>query len=218
MNALLLNAEAFTALRPAHHLVGHDRQHPRPGRPRPRLAALHLDLARPVPLRPHPLRRLRLRATSPAASASSSSSWSSPLWGWRQWNRGRQQAAGRLHRRPLRHLARARRAARRRRRRHRSPSAPLFTAYPPLSWNPWPDAYIFVGTIVAMYAQARGMVEFWFAWLLVDLVGVPLTFANGWPSPASSTSSTARSSCGACATGGCAPARPPQPALEGAPA
>ncbi|MPY64298.1 nicotinamide mononucleotide transporter family protein [Streptomyces spongiae] len=56
----------------------------------------------------------------------------------------------------------------------------LFTAYPTLSWDPWPDAYIFVGTIVAMYAQARGMVEFWFAWLLVDLVGVPLNFANGF--------------------------------------
>ncbi|MCF3132839.1 nicotinamide riboside transporter PnuC [Streptomyces olivochromogenes] len=56
----------------------------------------------------------------------------------------------------------------------------LFKAYPNLSWDPWPDAYIFVGTIVAMYAQARGMVEFWFAWLLVDLVGVPLNFANGY--------------------------------------
>jgi len=43
-----------------------------------------------------------------------------------------------------------------------------------------PDAYIFVGTIVAMYAQARGMVEFWIAWLLVDVVGVPLNFANGY--------------------------------------
>jgi nicotinamide mononucleotide transporter len=56
----------------------------------------------------------------------------------------------------------------------------LFTAFPKLSWDPWPDAYIFVGTVVAMYAQAKGMVEFWFAWLLVDLVGVPLNFANGY--------------------------------------
>ncbi|MGW1668133.1 nicotinamide mononucleotide transporter family protein [Streptomyces sp. NPDC002324] len=56
----------------------------------------------------------------------------------------------------------------------------LFKAYPTLSWDPWPDAYIFVGTVVAMYAQARGMVEFWIAWLLVDMVGVPLTFANGY--------------------------------------
>ncbi|MEV7974453.1 nicotinamide riboside transporter PnuC [Streptomyces sp. NPDC086519] len=56
----------------------------------------------------------------------------------------------------------------------------LFKAYPSLSWDPWPDAYIFVGTVVAMYAQARGMVEFWIAWLLVDVVGVPLNFANGY--------------------------------------
>ncbi|MFF5449299.1 nicotinamide riboside transporter PnuC [Streptomyces sp. NPDC012888] len=55
----------------------------------------------------------------------------------------------------------------------------LFTLYPSLSWSPWADAYIFVGTIVAMVAQARGLVEFWFAWLLVDLVGVPLAFSSG---------------------------------------
>jgi nicotinamide mononucleotide transporter len=58
--------------------------------------------------------------------------------------------------------------------------AALFKAYPSLSWDPWPDAYIFVGTVVAMYAQARGMVEFWLAWLLVDAVGVPLNFAGGF--------------------------------------
>jgi nicotinamide mononucleotide transporter len=55
----------------------------------------------------------------------------------------------------------------------------LFTAFPSLSWNPWPDAYIFVGTLAAMTAQARGLVEFWFAWLLVDIVGVPLAFSSG---------------------------------------
>ncbi|AXK33337.1 nicotinamide riboside transporter PnuC [Streptomyces armeniacus] len=55
----------------------------------------------------------------------------------------------------------------------------LFTLVPSLSWNPWPDAYIFVGTLAAMAAQARGLVEFWFAWLLVDLVGVPLAFSSG---------------------------------------
>ncbi|GAA2436661.1 nicotinamide mononucleotide transporter family protein [Streptomyces macrosporus] len=55
----------------------------------------------------------------------------------------------------------------------------LFTLVPQLSWNPWPDAYIFVGTLAAMVAQARGLVEFWFAWLLVDLVGVPLAFGSG---------------------------------------
>ncbi|MBB1255221.1 nicotinamide mononucleotide transporter family protein [Streptomyces alkaliterrae] len=55
----------------------------------------------------------------------------------------------------------------------------LFTVFPTLSWSPWADAYIFVGTIAAMVAQARGLVEFWFAWLLVDLVGVPLAFSSG---------------------------------------
>ncbi|MCP9959736.1 MULTISPECIES: nicotinamide mononucleotide transporter family protein [Streptomyces] len=55
----------------------------------------------------------------------------------------------------------------------------LFTLYPALSWSPWADAYIFVGTLVAMVAQARGLVEFWFAWLLVDVVGVPLAFGSG---------------------------------------
>jgi nicotinamide mononucleotide transporter len=57
----------------------------------------------------------------------------------------------------------------------------LFTLYPSLSWNPWPDAYIFVGTVAAMVAMARGWVEFWFAWLAVDLVGVPLAFTSGLP-------------------------------------
>ncbi|PWI42134.1 nicotinamide mononucleotide transporter family protein [Streptomyces sp. ICBB 8177] len=52
----------------------------------------------------------------------------------------------------------------------------LFTLFPSLSWNPWPDAYIFVGTLAAMVAMARGWVEFWFAWLAVDLVGVPLAW------------------------------------------
>jgi nicotinamide mononucleotide transporter len=42
------------------------------------------------------------------------------------------------------------------------------------SWNPYPDAYIFIGSIVAMYAQGRAIVEFWFVWLAVDLVGIPL--------------------------------------------
>ncbi|MFH0245278.1 nicotinamide riboside transporter PnuC [Streptomyces sp. HK10] len=55
----------------------------------------------------------------------------------------------------------------------------LFMLHPQLSWSPWADAYIFVGTLAAMVAQARGWVEFWFAWLLVDLVGVPLAFGSG---------------------------------------
>lgn len=41
-------------------------------------------------------------------------------------------------------------------------------------------AYIFVGTLAAMYAQARGWVEFWLAWIAVDVVGVPLAFNSGF--------------------------------------
>lgn len=100
-------------------------------------------------------------------------------WGYWQWSRGRQQAQdGSV----------AVRFATWRERGYLAGGAVvgtlavggLFTLYPSLSWDPWPDAYIFVGTLVAMVAQARGMVEFWFAWLLVDLVGVPLNFANGF--------------------------------------
>jgi nicotinamide mononucleotide transporter len=54
----------------------------------------------------------------------------------------------------------------------------LFQAYN-LSWAPWADAYLFVGTLAAMVAQGRGWVEFWFAWLAVDVVGVPLAFNSG---------------------------------------
>ncbi|MFJ8347090.1 nicotinamide riboside transporter PnuC [Streptomyces sp. NPDC094153] len=101
------------------------------------------------------------------------------VFGWRQWNRGKGGAAdGHIavrfatwrERAVLLGAAAAGTVA----------VAGLFLAYPSLSWDPWPDAYIFVGTVVAMYAQARGMVEFWFAWLLVDVVGVPLNFANGF--------------------------------------
>jgi nicotinamide mononucleotide transporter len=100
------------------------------------------------------------------------------LWGWFQWQRGRRDDGGQIAVRFAtwreRGILAAATAA------GTLAVGTLFTAVPELSWNPWPDAYIFVGTIVAMYAQARGMVEFWFAWLLVDLVGVPLNFANGF--------------------------------------
>ncbi|MGD3107111.1 nicotinamide mononucleotide transporter family protein [Streptomyces sp. YGL11-2] len=100
------------------------------------------------------------------------------LWGWRQWQRGRQQAqdgsiavrfAGWRERGLLIGGTALGTAA----------VGGLFTLVPQLSWNPWPDAYIFVGTLAAMVAQARGLVEFWFAWLLVDVVGVPLAFSSG---------------------------------------
>uniref|UniRef100_A0AAU2JMM4 Nicotinamide mononucleotide transporter family protein n=1 Tax=Streptomyces sp. NBC_00049 TaxID=2903617 RepID=A0AAU2JMM4_9ACTN len=100
------------------------------------------------------------------------------VWGWRAWQRGRQQAqdgsiAVRTASWKERGLLLAGAAL------GTLAVGGLFTLYPDLSWSPWADAYIFVGTIVAMVAQARGLVEFWFAWLLVDLVGVPLAFNNG---------------------------------------
>ena len=42
------------------------------------------------------------------------------------------------------------------------------------SWGPLPDAWILTGSILATYGMARGWVEFWLVWILVDLVGVPL--------------------------------------------
>ncbi len=100
------------------------------------------------------------------------------LWGWRLWTRGTQQAqdgsiAIRFATWKERGVLLAGTAV------GTLAVGALFTAVPSLSWNPWPDAYIFVGTLAAMVAQARGLVEFWFAWLLVDVVGVPLAFSSG---------------------------------------
>ncbi|MFF8954926.1 nicotinamide riboside transporter PnuC [Streptomyces sp. NPDC014894] len=100
------------------------------------------------------------------------------LWGWRLWTRGSRQAqdgsvAVRFATWKERGLLAAGAVA------GTLAVGWLFTLYPSLSWSPWADAYIFVGTIVAMVAQARGLVEFWFAWLLVDIVGVPLAFSSG---------------------------------------
>jgi nicotinamide mononucleotide transporter len=47
------------------------------------------------------------------------------------------------------------------------------------SWAPWPDAAIFVGTMVAFAAQGAGFVEFWLVWLVVDAIGVPLQISSG---------------------------------------
>lgn len=42
------------------------------------------------------------------------------------------------------------------------------------NWLPWANAYIFVGSAVATYAQSRALVDFWWIWVAVDVVGVPL--------------------------------------------
>ncbi len=47
------------------------------------------------------------------------------------------------------------------------------------SWAPWPDAAIFVGTVLAFASQAYGLVEFWIVWLVVDAIGVPLQISSG---------------------------------------
>jgi nicotinamide mononucleotide transporter len=44
---------------------------------------------------------------------------------------------------------------------------------------PLPDAYIFVGSAIATYAQGRALIDFWWIWIAVDLVGVPLAFTSG---------------------------------------
>ncbi|MFC4007609.1 nicotinamide riboside transporter PnuC [Nonomuraea purpurea] len=41
------------------------------------------------------------------------------------------------------------------------------------------DAYIFVGSAAATWAQGRALVDFWIVWVAVDLVGVPLAFSSG---------------------------------------
>src|SRR5690606_9610232 len=46
--------------------------------------------------------------------------------------------------------------------------------WPAPRWYFWCDAWIFVGSMLATYAMARGWNDFWLMWIAVDLVGVPL--------------------------------------------
>ncbi len=48
-----------------------------------------------------------------------------------------------------------------------------------ITWSPPANAYIFVGSAVATFAQSRALVDFWIIWVLVDLVGVPLAVKSG---------------------------------------
>jgi nicotinamide mononucleotide transporter len=52
--------------------------------------------------------------------------------------------------------------------------------WPAPRWYYWCDAWIFVGSMVATYAMARGWNDFWLAWIAVDLVGVPLLWHSGY--------------------------------------
>ncbi|PRY61496.1 nicotinamide mononucleotide transporter [Knoellia remsis] len=52
--------------------------------------------------------------------------------------------------------------------------ATIGTNWPAPRWYFWCDAWIFVGSMLATYAMARGWNDFWLMWIAVDLVGVPL--------------------------------------------
>lgn len=52
--------------------------------------------------------------------------------------------------------------------------AAVGAGWPAPRWYYVTDAWIFIGSIVATYAMARGWNDFWLAWIAVDLVGVPL--------------------------------------------
>lgn len=52
--------------------------------------------------------------------------------------------------------------------------------WPAPRWYYWADAWIFVGSMLATWAMARGWVDFWLAWIAVDLVGVPLLWHAGY--------------------------------------
>jgi nicotinamide mononucleotide transporter len=45
--------------------------------------------------------------------------------------------------------------------------------WPAPTWYFWADSWIFVGSVLATYAMARGWVDFWLCWIAVDVVGVP---------------------------------------------
>jgi nicotinamide mononucleotide transporter len=58
--------------------------------------------------------------------------------------------------------------------------AVIGAGFPAPWWFFVADAWIFVGSILATYAMARGWVDFWLCWVAVDLVGVPLLLHSGF--------------------------------------
>jgi nicotinamide mononucleotide transporter len=48
------------------------------------------------------------------------------------------------------------------------------------SWGPTTEAWILAGSMLATYGMARGWVEFWLVWLLVDVVGVTTLVQAGY--------------------------------------
>ncbi|CCH80263.1 Mononucleotide transporter [Nostocoides japonicum T1-X7] len=58
--------------------------------------------------------------------------------------------------------------------------ATIGAGWPAPRWYYWCDAWIFMGSMLATYAMARGWNEFWLIWIGVDLVGVPLLLHSGY--------------------------------------
>ena len=48
------------------------------------------------------------------------------------------------------------------------------------SWGPATEAWILAGSMLATYGMARGWVEFWIVWMLVDVVGVTTLVNAGY--------------------------------------
>ncbi|MGA9747900.1 MAG: nicotinamide riboside transporter PnuC [Nocardioides sp.] len=48
------------------------------------------------------------------------------------------------------------------------------------SWGPTTEAWILTGSMLATYGMARGWVEFWLVWILVDVVGVTTLVQAGY--------------------------------------
>ena len=65
--------------------------------------------------------------------------------------------------------------------------------FPAEWWFYLADAWIFVGSMLATYAMARGWVDFWLFWIAVDLVGVPRCCTRSSTRRRCSTASTASS-------------------------
>lgn len=48
------------------------------------------------------------------------------------------------------------------------------------SWGPATEAWILAGSMLATFGMARGWVEFWLVWMLVDVVGVTTLLRAGY--------------------------------------
>lgn len=99
------------------------------------------------------------------------------VYGWRQWQAGRQAAGSAVT--PRWASGRARIGLVAGMILGTVALTPLFRALG--SYEPvWADAWTFVGSLLATFGMAKGWVEFWLIWVAVDIVGVPLLFSAGY--------------------------------------